>query len=162
MPEAVAAGWLAILVVPLCVITAYTDLKYMKILNVVVAALVVVWAVGGAILYPIDIYLWRWLHLVLVLVAGIALNFSGALGAGDAKFMAAAAPFVAIDDLTLVFWLLAGTSLAGFAAHRLARRTPLRALAPGWESWHQTARFPMGYPLGATLAAYLVIKSGGA
>jgi len=161
-PEAYAAAWFAVFLVPVCVLVAYTDLKSMKIPNRAVVYMVLVFAIGGVVLFPFDEYLWRWLHLVVVLAAGVALNAAGALGAGDAKFMAAAAPFVALGDLALVFWLLAATSMAGFAAHRLARMTPVRELAPEWESWHQRRRFPMGYPLGAALSVYLILKALGA
>ena len=160
--EAQAAAWFLPFVIPLCLITAYTDLRWMKITNKTVTALIAVFAVGGAILLPFDEYLWRWVHLLVVLAAGIALNIGGALGAGDAKFMAAAAPYIMLSDLSLIFWLLAATSLSGFVAHRLVRATPLKALAPDWESWHVGNRFPMGYPLGGALAAYLILKSLGA
>ncbi|SLN50823.1 prepilin peptidase [Roseisalinus antarcticus] len=157
--EAFAAACLAPFVLPICLYVAFTDLKQMRITNQAVTALVVVFAIGGLILYPFPDYLWRWLHLVVVLVVGIVLNMGGALGAGDAKFMAAAAPFVALADIGLASWLLAGTAVSGFIAHRIARGTRLRELAPGWESWTAGKRFPMGFPLGATLAAYLLITA---
>lgn len=153
--EALAARWFLPFVLPICFYVAFTDLRSMKITNKAVGALVIVFAIGGALLYPLDAYLWRWLHLVVVLVAGVALNAAGALGAGDAKFMAAAAPFVALADLSAVLMLLAAAMLSGYVAHRLARMSPLRRLAPHWESWEAGKRFPMGFPLGAALATYL-------
>ncbi|KAA9005718.1 prepilin peptidase [Histidinibacterium aquaticum] len=159
--EATAAAWFAPVVVPICLYVAFTDMKQMRITNQAVAALVVVYALGGALLFPLSEYLWRWLHLVVVLVIGALLNARGALGAGDAKFLAAGAPFVALSDVAEVFYLLAACGLAGFAAHRLARATALRRLAPEWESWDSGKRFPMGLPLGAALSAYLIIIASG-
>ena len=64
---------------------------------------------------------WRWLNLLVVLLAGMALNAAGAVGAGDAKFAAAAAPFVAPTDAPEVAFLLAAALLLSWAGHRLAR-----------------------------------------
>jgi prepilin peptidase CpaA len=87
----------------------------------------------------------------------------GAMGAGDAKFIAAAAPFVHPGDIRLVIAVFAAALLAAFATHRLIRHSPLRRLAPDWQSWQSGARFPLGFALGGTLAAYLLLgaKFGG-
>jgi prepilin peptidase CpaA len=135
---------------------AYTDLARMKITNKAVLALACVYALIGLVAMPSwEAYLWGYAALGIVLVAGIALNAAGAMGAGDAKFLAAAAPYVALSDLKLLITLFMGVLLAAFAAHRIARGTPLRKLAPEWESWTAGRRFPMGLALGPTLMAYL-------
>lgn len=152
-----SALWFLPFAGPLCLWTCYTDLKWMKITNVTVMLLVAVYATVGLLALPLDAWAWRWSHLGVVLLAGIALNAGGVLGAGDAKFAAAAAPFVHLGDLRLLVVLLAAVSVAGFAAHRLARATALRRLAPDWESWTSGTRFPMGLPLGGTLALYLAL-----
>jgi len=35
--------------------------------------------------------------------------------------------------------------------------TPLRRLAPDWQSWQETKKFPMGLALGTTLGLYLIL-----
>lgn len=150
-----AASWYAPFVLPLCLYVCYTDMKWMRITNRTVVALALVYAVAGYLLLPLDTYLWRYVHLGVVLVAGIALNAGGVLGAGDAKFAAAAAPFVHLADLRFLMALFAANLLAAFVTHRLARATPLRRLAPDWKSWSSGTRFPMGLALGGTLALYL-------
>ena len=90
-----------------------------------------------------------------MLLVGIVMNAAGMIGAGDAKFAAAAAPFIALGDLRLVMALFAANLLAAYVTHRIARHTPLRKLAPNWESWHRGWDFPMGLSLGATLAIYI-------
>lgn len=145
-------------VLPICAHVAWTDLARMRITNAATLALAGVFVLLGPFLYPLDIYGWRLVTLALVLVAGILANALGAMGAGDAKFVAAAAPFVAPGDAVFVLLLFCALLLAGFAAHRIARRTPLRRLAPGWQSWDRPGGdFPMGFPLGATLSAYLLL-----
>ena len=152
---AFSAWWFLPFVLPVCLYVAFTDLREMRITNQSVVALFVVYSIVGLIALPFDLYLWRFVHLVVILIAGIALNAAGAMGAGDAKFLAAAAPFVALGDLRLVLALLAAALLAAVVTHRLAKHTPLRRIAPHWRSWDQGKKFPMGFALGATLAIYL-------
>ncbi|MDJ0821320.1 MAG: prepilin peptidase [Paracoccaceae bacterium] len=152
-----AALWFAPFVLPICLYICFTDMRGMRIPNHAVVALFVVFALVGLIALPFDAYLWRYLHLVVVLVAGIALNAGGAMGAGDAKFAAAAAPFIHIGDLRFLMALFAANLLAAFVAHRIGKHTPLRRLAPDWHSWESGSRFPMGLALGGTLGIYLLL-----
>jgi prepilin peptidase CpaA len=154
---AYAALWFLPAVIPIAVYVAWSDMQRMKIPNMAVYALVICFAVLGLIALPFVQYLWHWTHLVVVLVIGFVLNMLRVLGAGDAKFMAGAAPFVATDDLRLLIGLFAACLLAGFATHRLVKYSPLRRLVPEWESWTTGKRFPMGFPLSMTLVFYLAL-----
>lgn len=153
--EAVHAVWFLPFVVPIGLYVAYTDMSRMKITNRAVSALVLVFVVIGIFLMPFPDYLWRLLALVITLVVGVILNAAGALGAGDAKFAAAAAPYIAIGDFRLLIAIYTATLLAAAATHRGVRLTPLRNLAPDWESWERGKKFPMGLALGPTLIIYL-------
>ena len=155
--DATFALWVLPFVLPLCLYVAYTDLALMRIKNKAVVALALVFVVIGFFLIPFPDYLWRLASLVIVLVVGIVLNAAGAMGAGDAKFIAAAAPFVAMGDLQLVVMLFMATLLAAALTHRGAKHTPLRRMAPDWESWQQGKKFPMGLALGPCLALYLIL-----
>lgn len=152
-----SAMWFAPFVLPICAWAAWSDMATMRIPNKSVVALALVFLLLGFFLMPLPEYAWRLSHLVIVLVVGILMNAAGMIGAGDAKFAAAAAPFIASGDFRLVMPLFAATLLAGFVTHRLARRSPLRQLAPEWESWHRKWDFPMGLALGGALAAYIVL-----
>lgn len=154
---AYAAFWFAPFVLPICAYIMFTDMKGMKIPNHAVMALFAVFVVVGLVALPFDAYLWRYVHLIVVLTAGIALNAGGALGAGDAKFAAAAAPIIHLGDLRFVMALFAANLLAAFVTHRLAKSTALRRMAPDWQSWTSGAKFPMGMALGGTLALYLIL-----
>lgn len=148
-----------ILVTPICAWVAYTDLKYMKIRNTAVMALVAVFAIAGPFLLPLDVYAWRWTHLVIVLVIGFVLNLIAHFGAGDAKFAAAAAPFFSSNSshISLTVMLLTAFLLGAFAAHRVMRSIPaVRAMAPDWVSWTRKD-FPLGLALVGTLWGYLLI-----
>ena len=85
------------------------------------------------------------------------MNAAGVMGAGDAKFIAAATPYVALGDLRLAMALFMATLIAAVMAHRGVKYTRLRKLAPHWTSWDQTTKFPMGLALGTALAFYLIL-----
>ncbi len=157
------SSWAALVflpfVVPIALWVVWSDLSRMKIPNKSVVALTAVFAVVGLFALPLEDYLWRWLHLVVVLVIGFVMNVMRMLGAGDAKFAAAMAPFVALSDATLVMMILAVMIVAGFILHRLAKNIDwLRAATPNWESWTRRD-YPMGLSLGATLIVYLVLAA---
>ncbi len=150
-----AAAWFLPFVVPICLYVMYTDLSRMKITNVANMALAAVFVVIGLIVLPFEDYLWRLLGMAIVLVVGIILNAVGVMGAGDSKFIAAAAPFVALGDLVLLCFIFLFCLIAALVTHRTAKMTRLRQLAPHWASWEQGKKFPMGLALGPTLIIYL-------
>jgi prepilin peptidase CpaA len=151
------ALWFLPFVLPICLYVAFTDMAQMKITNQAVVLLALIFVVLGIFLFPFGDYLWRLAAMVIVLVVGIVLNAAGALGAGDAKFAAAAAPFISLGDLRLMMALFMATLLAAAVAHRTAKYTPLRQMAPHWVSWDKGKKFPMGLALGPTLAIYLIL-----
>ena len=160
--SAAAAAWFLPFVLPICLWVAYTDLSAMKIRNTAVMTLVGVYVVVGlaAVFFdamPLNTYLWQYVHLGVMLLVGIVMNMAGMIGAGDAKFVAAAAPFVALGDVPFALVILAACLLLGFVLHRTAKYTPIRRLAPDWESWDKGKKFPMGLCLGMALAAYLAL-----
>ncbi|THH37231.1 hypothetical protein E4Z66_09935 [Aliishimia ponticola] len=144
-------------VLPICFYVCFTDLREMRITNQAVILLGGLFLVLGLIALPFDAYAWRLAQLVIVLLFGIVLNAAGAVGAGDAKFAAAAAPYIALGDFRLLLIILMANLLAAVATHRIAKYTPLRKLAPHWASWEKGWEFPMGLSLGGTLAIYLCL-----
>ena len=158
MEQTSFAAWLFLpFVLPICIWAAWNDLRAMKIPNKAVIALALVFVLLGLFVMPWPDYLWRLAQLVVVLLVGIVLNATGAMGAGDAKFTAAAAPFIALGDLRILMALYAANLLAAFVTHRIAKHTKLRTLAPDWKSWNVGSDFPMGLSLGGTLALYIAI-----
>jgi prepilin peptidase CpaA len=147
-----------IVALPVSVWVAWSDMKTMKIRNTAVVTLAVGFAVLGLIALPFPDYLWRYAHLVVILLIGMALNAVRLMGAGDAKFAAAAAPFIALGDLGTLLTIYIVCFLAAWIGHRIASKTPaIRNLAPDWTSWTAGKRFPMGLALGSTLVVYLAM-----
>ena len=140
----------------------WSDLARMRISNSAVLALLAVFLVVGPFVLPFADWGWRWAHFAVVLLAGIVLNAGGILGGGDAKFLAAMAPFVALGDAAFFLILLATTMVASYVGHRAFRGLPLaRRLAPDWQSWDAGKKFPMGVPLALTLVIYLALAALG-
>ena len=151
------AVWFLPFVLPIVIWVAWSDLATMKIPNKAVLALLAVFVVVGLIALPsFNDYLWRYAHFAVVLVIGFVLSSIGMMGAGDAKFGAAMAPFIAAADWMHFFILLAVTILVAFAVHRTMRATSIRQRYPDWESWERK-EFPMGFALAPALMFYLLI-----
>lgn len=159
MIELAVSAHVALVFLPFClpiaVWVAFNDMKFMKIPNLAVLCLMGVFLIGGLCLLPLDLYFQRWLQFLIILIVGFIANMFGLLGAGDAKFGAAMAPFIAIGDIGSFMILFAIVLIAAFTTHRLARKSTLiRGAAQDWESW-EVSDFPMGLTLGSVLIFYL-------
>lgn len=157
-----AAAWLLLPALPIGAWAAWSDLARMTIPNRAVLAL----AAGFLLLAPLALTApeigARALQALAVLALGVVLWAGRLLGAGDAKFGAAMALYVAPSEAAAFLYLLSGVLLAAFVAHRALRAVPqVRMAAPGWASWERR-EFPMGLALGPALAAYLALSASGA
>ena len=144
---------------PICFLVAWSDMRAMRIPNWCVLAMFAVYVVIGILTLPFSVYLWGFVSLIVVLVIGFFMNAVGLIGAGDAKFAAAAAPFVALGDFRFFIALFAANILAAFLTHRFTAKTGMTKLAPKWDSWERTWEFPMGLSLGGTLAIYMILSA---
>ncbi|CUH08274.1 Flp pilus assembly protein, protease CpaA [Jannaschia seosinensis] len=146
-----------LLTLPICLWAAWTDIKEMKIRNNVVLALVVVYVVAGIVLFPFADWLWGFAGFAVVLVIGFVLSGTMGLGAGDAKFAAAMAPFVPLADVVQVAYLYVAWSVLLIAGMAIVRRqNALRVAAPDWIWFQEDLRrhVPLGVGLAPTLSSY--------
>ena len=140
---------------PIAIWVSWSDMKFMKIPNKSVVALAAVWLVVGFIVMSRHDWLWGFALLAIALVVGFIANMISLIGAGDAKFAAAMAPFFVMADWRYALGLFAACLLAAFVCHRFARRIPaLKSLTTTWVSW-TNKDFPMGLALSGTLIFYL-------
>jgi hypothetical protein len=158
-----AQAWIFLpLALPIALWACYTDITEFKIKNVTVLALLAGFIVLGPFALGWGEYAWRFAHFGVVLAIGFVLSAVMGIGAGDAKFAAAMAPFIALSD-------------AGHRAGRLDHgdagdRPSLRraALHPDGRQCRHPPRLQDALPLrhraGPTLVIYLVlgITQGGA
>lgn len=136
---------------------AWSDMKFMRIPNNAVLALLAVWVVVGVLTLPLATWGWGWAIGIIVLVVGFILSALNLIGAGDAKFTAVMAPFFVLADPISVIALFCACLLGAFVVHRVLRRIPAVTMAtPDWESWRHI-KFPMGLALSATIIIHLVM-----
>ncbi len=152
-----AAMVLLVLAAPVCAWVAYTDLRFMRIRNAAVYTLFGLFVVAGPFLMPLSDYGWQLAHMPILLALGVAMNAAGLVGAGDAKFVAAAGPYLWAADMRMLILIFMANLIAAFVTHRLAKHSSLRRLAPEWQSWSAGWKFPMGLSLAGTLLIYLTL-----
>ena len=151
--------WFLVFTVPIALWVSWSDMKAMKIPNNAVMALAGVWAIAGLALQPLNVWLWGFALMAVVLVIGFLLTTFVGIGAGDSKYAAAMAPFFTGSDIRMVMALFAACILGAFACHRIARAIPaVRAATPDWASWTHH-KFPMGLALSGTLIFYPVLAA---
>ncbi len=156
------ALWFLPFVLPICLYVAWSDLREMRIPNISVLILAGVFLVVGLIALPFEVYTMRLLQLVIVLLAGFLITSLGLVGAGDAKFAAAMAPFIARGDYLLFLTLFAAVLIGSWITHRGAGMVPaVRRATPDWISWDRGKLFPMGVALAGALVVYLALGISG-
>ncbi len=146
----------------LMAITAWFDLKSLRIPNWCVLAVLAVFLVTGLWGLPLDIFAWRLLHGVIVLVLGFGLYTvaGGHVGGGDIKMIAVLTPFIPGAHVGFVLLIFVLVSVAGLIVHRLAR-AGLRDRKTGWAALDQRRFFPVGLLLGGTIMIYLIVELAG-
>lgn len=151
-----------LLTLPISLWIIYTDLKDMKIRNEAVLATMAIFVVGGFFLLPLDEYLWRYLHFVIVLGVCFLMYATVGMGAGDAKYIAATAPMIALADAEEVAFIYIMWSVVLLIGMMIARRSgALRTAAPGW-IWFAEDRkgyVPFGLALAPTVSSYFLLAT---
>jgi prepilin peptidase CpaA len=159
------ALWFAIAaMLPLMLLTAWYDLKHLRIPNWLALLVLATFAVAGPWGLPLETFLWRVAAGAAVLGVGFALFAAGLIGGGDAKMAAALAPFVAGEDVPALLLLYAVVTLGLLLLLRLAMQLA-RHGATGWRAVDQYSRpardrvFPMGLILAVTITIYLLAQA---
>ncbi|MCH2077690.1 MAG: prepilin peptidase [Pseudomonadota bacterium] len=157
-PDGAALTFL-IVMVPVWFYMAWYDMARLKILNGLVLFVFGVFLVLGPFVLPWPLYFGQILQALIVLAIMLVLYMAGAMGGGDAKFIAAAAPYFMREDLILVVILFSACGLAAFVAHRLSLIAGADRSVPLWQSWRSGKRFPLGYALGGVVSFYLALAA---
>lgn len=159
------ALWVAFAaMVPLMVLASWSDLKTLKIPNLLVLAVLAVFVVTGLWGLPTETFLWRMLYGVIVLFVGFGLFSAGLIGGGDAKMAAALTPFIAPGDLAHLLVLYGIVALVLLMLLRIVMQMN-RHNETGWHSIDQLKKparervFPMGIIFGVTILIYLGVHT---
>ncbi|MEM6727904.1 MAG: prepilin peptidase [Pseudomonadota bacterium] len=154
-----AARLFLIFALPVWLYMAWYDMARLKILNGLVLFVLAVFLLLGPLVLPFSAYMGQLLQALIVFVVIFALYAAGAMGGGDAKFIAAAAPFFMAEDIFLILSLFLACALAAFAVHRLFLVAGADRALPLWQSWRSGRRFPLGFALGGVLTIYLALAA---
>ena len=149
------AAWLLGAAAPFALWAAWSDLRWMKIPNLCAAGLLAAFVAVGLWRFPVELVVWHVVVGVTVLGVGFALFAIGQMGGGDAKLLAAAAPFVAPGDASTALLILAVWMLLTLLGHRLARRV----ITLDWVSW-SSPHVPLGVGISGALLSYLALGLG--
>lgn len=150
---------LAIPLLPVLWWMAWSDLSRMTIPNLAVLSAFGIFLVLGPFAFTSGEWLSRLAAMPVMLALGFVLSLAGVMGAGDAKAIAALAPFVARSDMPRVLILFALALVLGLVLHRLVRISPARRMVPGWRSWTD-AMVPAGLSIATTLVVYILLPFG--
>ena len=132
-----------VLLSPVLVAAAYSDLRHMRIPNSFALLAVAIFFLSAPFLLPLDVLLVR----IGIAAAALALGFLAfmlrMLGGGDAKMFAALLLFVPTETMSLFLLIFSAALVFGIALMPVLRALP-NAAATGWVSLQRDARFPMG------------------
>lgn len=146
-----------VLTLPICIWAAWSDLKFLKIPNILSVVLALLFIILGPFVLPFDDYVGRIIVGLIALAVGFLIHFTGLVGGGDLKLIAAMLPFIAREDLVAFAFVVSIMTLAGVAAHRTIGK--LGYAPEGWKSWEGHRKYPFGYSLAGAFIFYLGIKS---
>lgn len=147
-----------ILIAPLLLWGAWSDLRLMRIPNVLSLIAVAVFTVSALIAPPGDLVP-RLAVAAAVFGAGFVTYLLGLFGGGDVKMLAALLLFVPVPTLPVFAYVFSAAMLVGIAIVLALRRLPA-ARRLGWKSVSDSRGFPMGlsiamaglaHPIAATL-----------
>ena len=143
---------------PFGLAATYSDLRYMKILNIFSIGLAVAFMIVGLIFLPFDEYLYRLLGGAIVLAITFTVWSLGLMGGGDAKFAAAMALFVSRHDILPFLFILSIITLLVVLIHKIIGRLPFaKPITSTWESWSDSKKFPMGFGFGLAMIYYTAV-----
>ncbi|OYX42317.1 MAG: hypothetical protein B7Z02_12300 [Rhodobacterales bacterium 32-67-9] len=131
-----------LLIAPLLVAVAYSDLSRMRIPNALSLVAVAVFGLYALIAPPDDLVL-RIAVAGTVFVLGFGAFCLGLFGGGDVKMLSALLLFVPTPTMPLFGFVFSASMLAGIAIVLGLRRLPA-AHRLGWKSISGSTGFPMG------------------
>jgi prepilin peptidase CpaA len=145
-----------IITFPFCIYATWTDLKFLKIPNIVPIGLVIMFILTGPIVLPLGEYGLRLFYGVIAFLISLVLFAIRVAPGGDLKFTTAIIPYVATTELLSFAMFVSLAALTAVFTHLVFGWV---GLAPkDWASWQKGGwrrRFPVGYALSGGLLTYL-------
>ena len=111
-----------VVTLPIGILVTWSDLKRLKIPNILPIALFAIFVVVAPFVLPMNEYLFSLLYGFIALLLGVAIHALGIMPGGDLKYIAAIVPFVNTGDLMIFFMFVALSSLTAVLTHILFGR----------------------------------------
>lgn len=141
---------------PFCIFATWSDLKFLKIPNIVPVGMVLIFIVVGPFVLPFSEYILSLLYGLIALLISLVVFAARIIPAGDLKYATAIIPYVDTGELLSFAVFLSLCSLLAVFTHWVFGRL---GLAPSdWASWQESGwkrRFPFGFALSGALITYL-------
>ncbi len=160
----------AVVLTPLMLYAAYSDLRYLRLPNWLVIATFVAFVLiaVGDILFNDEtgmswgIFAWRIGAVIFFFILGFLVHMTGVVGGGDMKLLAALVPFVAPIDAQFVLIAYCVIALLYCGIHWVIRKSPVAA-GSSWASLNETDRrgkmiIPVGVIFGITVVSYTWLR----
>ena len=141
---------------PFCVYATWSDLKFLKIPNILPISLVIVFIILGPIVLPFSEYIRSLLYGFIALLASLAIFAARLVPAGDLKFASALIPFVDTRELVSFAMFVSLAALLSVLTHWLFGK--LKMAPEGWISYQGSGwrrHFPVGFALAGGFVTYL-------
>ncbi len=141
---------------PFCIYATWTDLKFLKIPNIVPLSLVLVFIVVAPFVLTFEEYWRSLLYGLIALLISLVLFAARLVPGGDLKFTTAIIPFVNTGELISFAMFVSLCAILAVFTHLVFGWI---GLAPKhWASWGKGGwkrRFPVGFALSGALIVYL-------
>lgn len=142
---------------PLLLYVGYSDLRYMKIPNVL-SIIAIVGFAASLLFFPAEDLMMR----VVAASCVFALGFLGfcfrMLGGGDVKILSVLILFVPVSSLSIFMYAFSAALILGVAAVVTLRARPIHAIKD-WQTSRASGKLPMGISIAAAgiVHPYLVL-----
>ena len=147
-----------VLLGPVLLATAYSDLRRMRIPNVLSLVAVSLFLVSAPFFLTAEAATVRVLQAGATFLAGFVMFAFRLLGGGDVKIFAALVLFVPAPTFSLFLLLFSAAMIFGMALMPVLRALP-GAASLGWVSLRPDARFPMGISIALSGLVHPVVVS---
>lgn len=141
---------------PFCIYATWTDLKFLKIPNIVPVSMLLVFVVVAPFVLPFAEYKQSLLYGLITFAISLVLFAARLVPGGDLKFTIAIIPYVNSGELVSFAMFGALCAIMAVFTHLLFGWI---GLAPkNWASWQKGGwkrRFPVGFALSGALITYL-------
>lgn len=145
-----------VVVFPFCIYATWSDLKFLKIPNILSMSLVVAFIIVGPFVLPFSEYWLSLLYGFIALLISIAIFAVRLIPGGDLKFTTALIPFVDTHELVSFAMFVSLSAIMAVLTHTLFGW--LKLAPTSWASWQGGGwrrRFPVGFALSGGILIYL-------